>query len=82
MKIFFGRININQEPKNQISEAFYHAPKGTSYFGDLNGIEDFAKEFVYVYMIANGRIHLWKASHWGADGQNLYFNVIKENIDE
>lgn len=82
MKLFFGRININQEPKNQISESYYHAPKGTSYFGELNTIEDFSKESVYVFMIANGRIHLWKASHWGPDGQNLYFNVIKENIEE
>lgn len=82
MKIFFGRININQEPKDQISQAYYHAPKGTSYFGELNTIEDFSQESVYIFMIANGRIHLWKASHWGAEGQNLYFEVIKENIPE
>jgi hypothetical protein len=82
MKLFFGRINVNQEPKDQIKNAYYAAPKGTSYFGDLNSIEDFSKEPIYVFMIANSRIHLWKASHWGEDGQNLYFTVVKENIPE
>jgi hypothetical protein len=82
MKLFFGRININQEPKNQLKEAYYHAQKGTSYFGDLNNIADFSTESVYVFMIANSRIHLWKASHWGEDGQNLYFEVIKEDIPD
>jgi|GEM_PF-5723172 len=48
MKLYFGRININQEPKDQISQAYYHAPKGTSYFGELNAIEDFV---TYVYGI-------------------------------
>lgn len=81
MKLYFGRININQEPKDQVSQAYYFAQKDTSYFGELNNIEDFDKELVYVFMIANGRIHLWKADHWGPDGQNLYFKVIKENID-
>ena len=81
MKLFFGRININQPPKDQLSEAYYSAPKGTSYFGDLNHIEDFNVEPVYVFMIANSRVQLWRADHWGADGQNLYFTVVKPELD-
>jgi hypothetical protein len=81
MKLFFGRININQEPRDQLSKAYYYAEKGTSYFGELNTFEDFSVEPVYVFMIANSQVHLWRASHWGDDGRNLYFEAVKQAIE-
>ncbi|WP_443939460.1 McrB family protein [Pedobacter sp. MW01-1-1] len=80
MKIFFGRISITNKPE-QITEAYYQAVKGTTYFGDLNLIDNFSLEPVYVFMIADSKIHLWKAKHWGNDGQNLYFEKVIENIE-
>jgi hypothetical protein len=32
-------------------------------------------------MIANSQVHLWRASHWGDDGRNLYFEVVKDTTE-
>lgn len=82
MKLYFGRININQDPKDQITKAYYFAQKGTTYFGELNNIEDFSIEPVYVFIIAGSKVQLWKAKNWGENGQNLYFDVVKKEISE
>lgn len=35
MNIFFGKIS-NKYDTNQITEGFYKAPKGSSWFGDID----------------------------------------------
>jgi AAA domain (dynein-related subfamily) len=82
MHVFFGRINVNQAPKDQFQNAYFHALKGTSYFGDLNHFENFDKEPVYVFMIASNNIELWKADHWGPNGQDLFFTKTGIDLDD
>lgn len=82
MFLFFGRININQNPTDQFQNAYYHAQKGTSYFAELNQFENFGGEPVYVFMIAGNSVELWKADHWGDDGQDLFFQKTGVNLDE
>lgn len=82
MHVFFGRINVNQNPKDQFQNAYYHATKGTSYFGDLNKFENFEKEPVYVFMIGSNSVELWKADHWGPNGQDLFFTKTGIDLDD
>lgn len=79
MQIYFGRISENSSNKNQLTKGFYDAKRGTSYFAELNDIDDFSQEPVYVYMISSNNIELWKASHWGPKGNRLHFE--KTNVD-
>ena len=81
MNIFFGRINLNQKPKDQFQKAYYYAQKGSSYFGELNQFEKFAEESVYVFMIAGNEIELWKADHWDPNGNGLNFTKTAVDLD-
>lgn len=81
MKIFFGRINLKQNPTDQFEKAYYQSKRGTSYFSELNDYDSFEEESVYVFMIGGNTVELWKASHWGKDGENLYFTKTGIDLD-
>lgn len=82
MHIYFGRINENQTPKDQIQNAYYAAKKGSTYFGTLNQFESFANEEVYVFMLGTSSVELWRAREWGQGGKNLYFDKTNVNLHE
>ncbi|GGH59284.1 hypothetical protein HNQ91_000598 [Filimonas zeae] len=81
MFLFFGRINVNQNPGDQFQNAYFQAQKGTSYFAELNQFESFNREPVYVFMIAGNSVELWKADHWSEDEQNLFFQKTNVSLD-
>ena len=68
MKIFFGKISSKEEFKDQIEHGYY-STSGTSMF---NGIETGD----YAFIVAGGRIQLWKASDWSVVGRRLDFEVL------
>lgn len=74
MNIFFGKISKLFD-LNQIHEGYYMAPKGSSWFGDLN-LGD------YVYLIGGDKIQFWQAKEWGTkDGKEcLYFDILNNDI--
>jgi len=82
MHIYFGRINENQEPKDQFLKGFYSAQKGSSYFGALNQFDSFDNEDVYVFMLGKTSVELWKAKNWGSGGNNLYFDKTHVNLHD
>lgn len=81
MQVFFGRINEKQNPTDQFTKGYYHAKKGTSYFGKLNNFGPTIKESVYVFMIATNSIELWKVSQWGKNQQELLFTKTGVDLD-
>jgi 5-methylcytosine-specific restriction endonuclease McrBC GTP-binding regulatory subunit McrB len=81
MQVFFGRITEKQNPTDQFNKGYYHAKKGTSYFGELNNFDSTTKESVYVFMIATNSIELWKVSHWGNNEQDLFFTKTGVDLD-
>jgi len=74
MNIFFGKISKLFDP-NQIVKGYYIAPKGSSWFGDLN-LED------YVYLIGGDKIQFWQAKKWGEkDGKEcLFFEILNPDL--
>ena len=74
MNIFFGKISKLFD-LNQIHEGYYMAPKGSSWFGDLN-LGD------YVYLIGGDKIQFWQAKEWGTkDGKEcLYFDILNKDL--
>lgn len=74
MNIFFGKISKLFDIK-QIEGGFYIAPKGSSWFGDLN-IGD------YVYLIGGEKIQFWRAKQWGKkDGEEcLFFDILNPDL--
>jgi len=74
MKLFFGKISKTVDMK-QISEGYYQAPKGSSWFSSLE-IGD------YCYIIGGDRIQFWKAKEWeqmnGVD--RLYFEILSPDL--
>ncbi len=80
MKLFFGRINVNQEPRDQFSKAYYKAGRDSGYFDELSKIDDFKKEPVYAFMLADKKVALWKARNWQPNGTGLEFDVVIPEI--
>jgi hypothetical protein len=74
MNLFFGKISQKFDT-NQIEEGYYKAPKGSSWFGEIN-VGD------YVYLIGGDRIQLWQAREWGnKDGQEcLFFDILIKDL--
>lgn len=74
MNIFFGKISQKID-KIQLKDGYYSAPKGSSWFGDLE-IGD------YVYMIGGDKIQFWQAREWGIknDRESLIFDIINPNL--
>lgn len=77
MNVFLGKINSKTEPRTQLVEGFYQAPKdGTWYNGIALGD--------YAYMIGGTKIQLWKAREWGKspDGKEdrLYFDILHSDL--
>lgn len=74
MNLFFGKIS-KEFDQNQIKEGYYQAPKGSTWFGDLD-IGD------YVYLVGGDRVQFWQALEWevheGAD--RLRFTVLNPDL--
>lgn len=75
MKIFFAKISNKQELGNQFDNGFYLSQKGSTVYGDLNGI-DINAEPIYVFAISGNQIGLWRATRWEADESKLHFDRI------
>ncbi len=74
MRIFFGKISQKFDTV-QLTEGYYSAPKGSSWFGNLQ-IDD------YVYMIGGNKVQFWKAREWGEkDGAEcLFFDILSADL--
>lgn len=74
MNIFFGKISQKFDTK-QIEEGYYHAKKGSSWFGKLD-IDD------YVYLIGGNKIQFWQAERWEnyEDSNRLYFKILNKDL--
>lgn len=74
MSIFFGKISQKIDI-NQINEGYYIAPRGSSWFGDLE-IDDF------VYLIGGDKIQFWKAREWDKknDKDILRFEILNPDL--
>jgi len=74
MDIFFGKISQKFDTV-QLIEGYYTAPKGSSWFGELQ-LDD------YVYMIGGDKVQFWQAKEWGVkNGQeSLIFDVINPDL--
>lgn len=74
MNIFFGKISQKFDPI-QLEEGYYSAPKGSSWFGDLE-IGD------YVYMIGGDKVQFWQAKKWGEKNgrESLFFDIINADL--
>lgn len=79
MRLFFARLNNEEQLGRQFENGFYQAQRGSSYFAELNEI-DFAVENVYVFAFCGGKIELWKPSVWADDGSQLHFTKTGVNI--
>jgi MoxR-like ATPase len=75
MKLFFGKIS-KEYNQSQINEGFYEAPKGSTWFGDLE-LGD------YVYLIGGDKIQFWRAQEWRKhdDKDRLYFQVLNADLN-
>lgn len=75
MNLYFGKISKEYD-QNQIEEGYYEAPKGSTWFGDLN-IGD------YVYLIGGDKIQFWQALNWeNSDGkERLKFSILNNNLN-
>src|SRR5688572_13789987 len=82
MHVFFGRINAEQTPTDQFSKGYYQAPKGSTYFGELNQFDSFDKDPVYIFMIAGNQTELWKADQWDTNGERLLFTKTNVNLQD
>lgn len=71
MNIFFGKISKELNPK-QYQEGFYE----TDNTGMFNGID----VGDYCYIIAAGKIQLWKAREWKNGKKRLEFDIIIDNL--
>lgn len=74
MNIFFGKIS-NKIDLLQIEKGYYTAPKGSSWFGDLE-IGD------YIYLIGGKKIQFWQAKEWKqVDGKDrLCFDILNDDL--
>lgn len=74
MNLFFGKISKEYNTK-QITEGFYEAPKGSSWFGEL-------KVGDYVFIIGGGKIQFWKADKWDiVDGKDRFvFEILNDDL--
>ena len=74
MKLFFGKISKNFDVM-QIAEGYYQAPKGSSWFGNID-IGD------YAYIIGGDKIQFWKAKEWKTVEGNdrFYFEILNSNL--
>ena len=74
MNIFFGKISQKVDI-NQINEGYYIAPKGSSWYGDLE-IGDL------VYLIGGDKIQFWKAKGWNTkNGKDiLKFEILNPDL--
>lgn len=74
MSIFFGKISDKIDEK-QISEGYYLAPRGSTWFRDIS-VND------YAYIIGGNKIQLWKAREWGYrdDDECLWFDIIIDDL--
>lgn len=67
MKVFFGKISNKVNPE-QYRNGFYETDSPTMF----NGIEIGD----YCFLIANGKIQLWKAREWRNDNKRLDFDIL------
>jgi len=67
MKVFFGKISNKVNP-DQHRNGFYETDTPTMF----NGIEIGD----YCFLIANGKIQLWKAREWHNDNKRLDFDIL------
>jgi hypothetical protein len=74
MNIFFGKISQKFDTV-QLKEGYYSAPKGSTWFGDLE-IGD------YVYMIGGDKVQFWQAKKWGDknDRESLFFDILNADL--
>lgn len=74
MNIFFGKISQKFDTV-QLIEGYYSAPRGSSWFGELQ-IGD------YVYMIGGDKIQFWQAREWGVkNGKDcMYFDILNADL--
>jgi hypothetical protein len=70
MNIFFGKISQKFDTV-QLIEGYYSAPKGSSWFGDLQ-LDD------YVYIIGGDKVQFWQAKKWGDKNgrESLFFDIL------
>jgi len=73
MKIFFAKINNKTELGNQFDNGFYLSKKGSTAYGDLNGV-DIDSDSIFVFAICGNEIGLWKAVSWSTDNSQLNFS--------
>jgi hypothetical protein len=75
MNIFFGKIS-KEIDLNQIKEGYYQAPKGSTWFGDIE-VGD------YAYIVGAGKIQLWRAREWGKKDEKecLWFDILNSNLN-
>ena len=77
MNVFLGKINSKTEPRTQLDEGFYQAPKDGTWYNGI-AIGD------YAFMIGGNRIQLWKAQKWekAPDGKEdrLYFEILQSDL--
>lgn len=70
--IYFGKISKTKNPQ-QFIEGFYETQYPEMYNGiDVND---------YSYIIADGKIQLWRAKKWEKDGNKLLFDIINPDLN-
>lgn len=74
MNIFFGKISQKIDTA-QLTGGYYTAPKGSSWYGDLEPGD-------YVYLIGGNKIQFWKARDWGIqDGKDcMHFDILNDDL--
>jgi len=72
--LFFGKISQKYDT-NQLSQGYYEASKGSSWYGELE-IGD------YVYLIGGDKVQYWRAKEWKMvnEKDRLYFEILNPNI--
>ncbi|SHK79321.1 McrB family protein [Fibrobacter sp. UWEL] len=71
MNIFFGKIK--KERKDQVAKLIYESDEGWDGFGGLN-------EGDYVFLLCDGKVHLWKAMNYDSALKARTFECVLESI--
>lgn len=74
MNLFFGKIS-NKYDVRQLSEGYYEAPLGSSWFGSLAPGD-------YVYLIGGQKIQFWRAKEWQTinDKNRMTFDILSTDL--